>query len=148
MEPDLAALLKDFPVTVTIPVQWGDQDAYQHVNNTVFFRWFETSRIAYWARVGLSEAARRTRVGPILAAVACDFRRQVTFPDTVHVGARVTRLGRTSFSMEHAVVGTVARAVVAEGHSTIVLFDYNANAPVPLPDDLRHSFEALEGKTL
>jgi acyl-CoA thioester hydrolase len=148
MEPDLAALLKDFPVTVTIPVQWGDQDAYQHVNNTVFFRWFETSRIAYWGKVGLSDAARRTRVGPILAAVACDFRRQVTFPDTVHVGARVTRLGRTSFAMEHAVVGNVARALVAEGHSTIVLFDYNANTPVPLPDDLRRTLEALEGKTL
>jgi acyl-CoA thioester hydrolase len=91
---------------------------------------------------------REHKIGPILAAIACDYRRQVTFPDTVHVGSRVTRIGRTSFAMEHALVSASARAVAAEGRSTLVVFDYQANTPVPVPDDVRRAISALEGKDL
>jgi acyl-CoA thioester hydrolase len=147
-DPELAALLADYPVVFTIQVQWGDQDAFQHVNNTVFFRWFESARIAYMARIGMDELMRDTRVGPILAAVSCDYRRQVTYPDTVHAGARVARIGRTSIGMEHVAVSTSARAVAAEGRSTLVVFDYNAGTPVPVPDAIRRAIEALEGKAL
>src|SRR5687767_1167703 len=54
-------------VTVEIPVQWGDMDAFGHVNNTVYFRWFESARIAYFEKIGLNERMRRDRKGPILA---------------------------------------------------------------------------------
>ena len=91
---------------------------------------------------------RAHQVGPILASIACDYRRQITFPDTVHVGSRVTRIGRTSFAMEHALVSASGRAVAAEGRSTLVVFDYNANTPVPVPDDVRLAIAGLEGKTL
>lgn len=148
MDPDLAALLSGFPVVVSLPVQWGDMDAYQHVNNTVYFRWFETARIAYTSRIGLKQMMSQRRVGPILAAVACDYRRQITFPDTVHVGARVARIGRTSFAMEHALVSESARAVAAESRSTLVVFDYQAGTPVPVPDEVRRGISGLEGKTL
>ena len=147
MDPELAGLLAEFPVTITLPVQWGDQDAFQHVNNTVYFRWFESARIAYWGRIGMDAMMRERRVGPILAAVACDYRRQVTFPDTVHVGARVARIGRTSVGMEYAVISAGENAVAAEGRSTIVVFDYEANTPVPVPGSIRAAIEALEGRT-
>ncbi len=147
-DPELAGLLAGFPVVYSLPVQWGDQDAYQHVNNAVYFRWFESARIAYTMRLGLSELMRAHKVGPILAAIACDYRRQVTFPDTVHVGSRVTKIGRTSFAMEHALVSASGRAVAAEGRSTLVVFDYKANAPVPVPDDVRRAIAALEGRDL
>src|ERR1700677_2939135 len=50
---DAEALLAGFSVAIAIPVQWGDQDAFAHVNNVVFFRWFESARIAYFRRIGL-----------------------------------------------------------------------------------------------
>src|SRR4051794_37686910 len=107
MEPDprrtIDGLLSAFPVVITLPVQWGDMDSFKHVNNTVFFRWFESARIAYWGRIGVDAMMRDTRVGPILASVSCDYRRQVTYPDTVHVGAKVVRVGRSSVGMEYAV---------------------------------------------
>src|SRR5262249_49191704 len=90
-----------FPVIIPVPVQWGDQHAFGHVNHTVCFRWFETARIAYADRIGLSELMQTRRVGPILAAVSCDYRRQITYPETVIVGAKVTRIGRTSLTIEH-----------------------------------------------
>ncbi len=147
-DEELAALLAGYPVVWSLPVQWGDQDAYQHVNNIVYFRWFESARIAYTKRLGLSELMREHKIGPILAAIACDYRRQITFPDTVHVGSRVTRLGRTSFAMEHALVSVKGRAVAAEGKSTLVVFDYQANTPVPVPEDVRQAIRDLEGKNL
>jgi acyl-CoA thioester hydrolase len=148
MDPEIAALLIELPVVVTLPVQWGDQDAYLHVNNTVYFRWFESARIAYTLRLGFGESMRQRKVGPILAAISCDFRRQITFPDTVHVGSRITRIGRTSFSLDHVLVSEANRAVAAEARSTIVVFDYTAGRPVPVPDDIRQAISALEGKSL
>ncbi len=137
MGANAAELLADYPVVIEVPVWWGDQDAFGHVNNTVFFRWFESARIAYTGQLGLAELYRTRRIGPILAAVGCNFRRQVKYPDTVHVGARIDRIGRTSLTMAHAVASQAHAAIAGDGTSTIVVFDYDANAPHPIPDDLR-----------
>src|SRR3954447_21061393 len=98
------AFTAGFPVVITLPVQWGDQDAFGHVNNTVYFRWYESGRIAYSQRIGLIELFESARIGPILASISCDYRRAITFPDTVAVGSRVTRIGRTSLGMEHTLL--------------------------------------------
>jgi acyl-CoA thioester hydrolase len=148
LDPDLAALLTGFPVLISWPVQWGDQDAYQHVNNTVYVRWLETARIDYTRRLGLGEMMRQKQIGPILAALSCDYRRQVTFPDTIHIGSKITRIGRTSFAMENALVSQASRALVAESKSTLVLYDYAGSRPVPIPDEVRRAIEAIEGKPL
>jgi acyl-CoA thioester hydrolase len=147
-EPETAALLAGYNMVITLPVQWGDEDAYQHVNNTVYFRWFESGRIAYLWKLGLDDLMRSQRVGPILASIACDYRRPITYPDTVHVGSRVTRVGRTSMALEHVLVSAAQRAVAAEARSTVVVFDYNANAPVPVPDSVRRALSEIEGKDL
>ncbi len=82
-----ADLLAEFSVILTLPVQWGDQDAMQHVNNVVYFRWCESARIEYFGRIGLADRRSAEHVGPILASIKCDFRRQLNFPDTIRIGA-------------------------------------------------------------
>lgn len=140
-------LLADYPVVIVLPVQWGDQDLNAHVNNVVFFRWLESARVEYLHRLGL-EHLRTAGLGPILASVRCDFRRQVLFPDTIEVGARVSRLGRTSLGMQHAIVSRSQQLIVAEGDSTMVVFNYAANHPEPLSAELRAAIETLEGRSL
>jgi acyl-CoA thioester hydrolase len=140
--------LAGFPVVIEVPVWWGDQDAFGHVNNTVFLRWFESARIAYTTRAGMPELMKTLRIGPILASVTCHFRRQVKFPDTVRVGARIARIGRTSLTMDHAVESRAHGALAAEGTSTIVAFDYDAGRPVPVPESLRAAIEAIEGRPM
>lgn len=135
-----------FPVFITLPVQWGDQDAFGHVNNTVYFRWFESSRIAYIDRIGLSEMMNSQKVGPILASITCNYRRQIQYPESVIIGAMVTRIGRTSITMEHELFTHSNQALAAEGKSTIVVFDYTTNRPHPVPDSIRRAIEALEGQ--
>jgi acyl-CoA thioester hydrolase len=83
----MSSLLEDLPVTVIIPVAWGEMDFFRHVNNTVFFRYFESARIVYLDRIGFHEALAESGIGPILASTHARFRKPITYPDTVHVGA-------------------------------------------------------------
>jgi acyl-CoA thioester hydrolase len=146
--PATLALLEGFPVHVRLPVQWGDQDAFGHVNNTVYLRWFETARIAYSDRAGLLQIDQSQKLAPILAAVSCNYRRQIRFPDTVWVGARVSKLGRTSLTMQHRVVSERQELIAAEGDCVVVTFDYQQQKPVPVPEELRLALRRLEGPTL
>jgi acyl-CoA thioester hydrolase len=63
------------------------------------------------------------------------------------VGARITRIGRTSFAMEHVLFSDRQQAVIADGNSTIVTFDYRQQKPVPVPDDVRAKIEQCEGRS-
>lgn len=140
--------LADFPVVVALPVQWGDQDAFLHVNNTVYLKWCESARIAYVDRIGLSESMARDQIGVILAALACNYRKPVTYPDAIRCGARITRLGRSSLTMEHVITSDAQGTIVADAHSTLVVFDYRRQIPEPIPDEIRQAIEAFEGRSL
>ena len=142
------AALADFPVSIRLPIQWGDQDAFGHVNNTVTIRWFESARVAYLDAGGLNHLMSRGGLGPILASIICQYRKQLGYPDIVHVGARVSRLGRSSLTMHHAVFSEKLQAIAAEGESAVVVFNYDTQRPVRIPDEVRAAMERLEGKTL
>ena len=135
----------DFPVTVEQPVQWGEQDGFGHINNMYFIRWFESARIAYLAKCGVELTT--DGVGPILAAVKCNFRRQVKYPATVIVGSRITRIGRSSMSMEHAMWNKATGELVADGDSTVVMFDYQNQKSAEVSVNTRQRIESLEGRS-
>jgi acyl-CoA thioester hydrolase len=140
-----------FPVSVRFPVQWGEMDAFGHVNNARFLAWFEAARIAYLERVGLwaQQAGKEAGgVGPILASAQVDYLRPVLFPAALEVGARVGRLGNTSFLMEYAVGDAETGAAYARGSTTIVTVRYPTYEKVPLPQALREAIQALEGRSL
>jgi acyl-CoA thioester hydrolase len=137
--------LAKYPVVIEWPVQWGDQDALGHVNNTVYFRWCESARVAYLQWLGLADWLHPTELGPILAQISCNYKRQLHFPDVVEVGARITRLGRTSLTMDHAIVSRSQNAIVAESTSVIVVFNYLAQRPAPIPEDVRERIKRLQG---
>ena len=137
-------LLAGYPVVVEIPVAWGDMDYFRHVNNIVFFRYFESARIEYLQRIGFRALEAGNQVGPILSATGCRFRRPLTWPDTVRVGARVSSVGADRFEMEYRLVSTAQNSVAAEGTGTLVSYDYALGRKVPLPGQIRAAIEALE----
>jgi acyl-CoA thioester hydrolase len=147
-QPGLTHLVRHFPVTLDWPVQWGDQDALGHVNNTVYFRWCESARVAYFERLGLAAWMKPTELGPILAQIECNYKRQLHFPDTVTIGSRVTKLGRSSLTMQHSIVSHQQNAVVAESSSVIVVFNYLTQRPAAIPAAVRQTIEQLEGNNL
>ncbi len=76
---------------------------------------------------------KNERIGPILASVANDYRRQITYPDRVHIGVRITRIGRSSMDMEHKIFSQNDHALAAEGTSTLVVFDYQTKQVLHRP---------------
>ncbi len=137
-------LLDEFPVVVEIAVAWGDMDACRHVNNTVYFRYFETARLEYFRRLDWHGPDREQDLGPILAATEARFRKPLTYPDTVTVGVRVPSLEADRFTMEYRLVSQRLQAVAAEGRGTIVTYDYRQAQKVPIPDLLRQRIAELE----
>lgn len=135
----------EYPVTVEFPISWGEMDAFGHVNNARFITWFESARIAYFLAVGLP-AERRGPVAPILAAIHCDYLEPVVFPARLVVGARATKIGNTSFTLDHAVwpVGEPGH-LLARGSSVVVLLNYATGEKVRIPEETRAAIAELQG---
>ena len=138
--------LEVFPVVIQQAVFWGDMDSYRHVNNTVYFRYFENVRLEYFRQMGWFEYEDRTSIGPILAATQARFRKALSYPDTISVGARVIERGEDRFLMEYRLVSHELDAVATEGTGTIVVMHYREGRKLPIPDDVWQMVIRLEGK--
>ena len=141
----MQALLKTFPVVATIPVKWGDMDAFQHVNNVIYFRYFETVRIQYFETLGWLEILEQLGIGPILGSISCSFRIPLTYPDTVFAGAKITEIREKRFSMEYLIVSEKHPEPVAEGTGIVVCYNYQKNQTTQIPEIIHQAVEKLEG---
>ena len=139
-------LLRDYPVVVSLAVEWGDQDSFGHVNNTVYLKWCETARVVYLEQIAMWQMIEAEGVGPILAAIGCNYRRPVTFPDTVQIGARVSKIGNSSFHMVHHIVSLKENLIVADSDSVLVFVEYKRNQSLPVPHNMREAIAQLEGR--
>jgi len=119
---------------VDLPLRWGDADALNHLNNTLYFRLMEEARMQILYGAGLRLPAD---VGPILAHASCDFRRPLTYPADVRVVHRVARIGSSSleFDLSLEKLGDEA-GVYATGRNVLVWVDYVANRPAPWPPEV------------
>jgi len=145
MEP-MSDILKDYPSTVRFPLHWGEMDAYGHANNARFFSWFESARMPYLTRIGLVGPGL-SGVGPILAATNADYLQPIVFPANLIAGARVSRIGRSSITLEHAIADADKGTVYARGGGVIVTIRYPSYEKIPVPEAVRAAIEALEGRS-
>lgn len=138
-------LLAGYPVILPIDVAWGEMDAFQHVNNVAYFRYFESGRVKYMDATGAMADMEQTGIGPILHSIGCRFRFPLTYPDRIRVGVRVTELSADRFVIHHRVVSDRHGRVAAEGDGVVVMFDYRRNQKAAVPDFLRAAIDRLEG---
>jgi len=140
--------LAGYTVVVEIPVLWGHMDAFQHVNNTVYFRFFESARIVYGDRVGMYKFLKELGIGPILAATSCSFLKPLRYPDTVKVGCKTARLTEIEMEQEYLVYSDRLQKPAAAGTARIVAYDYNqlkkSKFPRPLIDNILQLEEGLQ----
>ncbi|MCB0083159.1 MAG: acyl-CoA thioesterase [Caldilineaceae bacterium] len=140
----MSELLAAYPVVIQLPVLWGDMDAYRHVNNTVYFRYFECARIAYFERINLYDLRDATGVGPILGSVQCRFRLPLTYPDTISVGARVTETKDDRFEVEHCVVSHRHQKLAAQRSGVVMAYDYKAQKKAVWPVEVNSRIWQLQ----
>ena len=124
-------------------VEFRDVDAAGHVNNAVYLTYIETARIDYLREVLALETVDELAV--IVANVNIDFRSPSHFGERLEVGARVPRIGRKSFEMDHEVWAD--GRLVAEATSVLVAYDYALGAPVAVPDEWRGKLDAYETRS-
>jgi acyl-CoA thioester hydrolase len=140
------ALLAGFPVIVEQAVVWGDMDSYCHVNNVVYFRYFENARLEYFRRLDWFIYEREKGVGPILADTQARFRRALTYPDQIAIGVRVIDIAEDRFTMEYRIVSERLNAICTEGKGTIVTFRYAEGKKVPIPAELLERIARLQNQ--
>jgi len=127
---------KKFVHETTIPIRWGDMDAMGHVNNTVYFRYFEIARLDWIYKV--CGGWQGSTQGPVIVNAFCNFLRQLEFPGDVRARFYVTNPGRSSFDTYLTIERTDQPGIVwAEGGAKMVWIDYATRKSVPLPEALR-----------
>jgi acyl-CoA thioester hydrolase len=148
-------LAGDFACRHDVEVRFADTDAMGHVNNANYLTYVEIARAAYYETATgrpLPLGSHGATEGMILAELRMTYRAPAFYGETLAVESRVSRLGRTSFTMEHRITAPASRygdaRLVAVADSILVTYDYTAGAPIPLPRDLVEGIEALEGRDL
>ncbi len=137
-------ILSACTVVMTIPVAWGEMDAMGHVNNIIYFRYFESVRIDYFRKLDLIGYQQETGIGPILASTECRYKFPLHFPDTVMVGTKILSMEEDRFVMGYEVFSTTHKRIAADGEGVIVTYDYHNNKKVPIPDLMRKKIMELE----
>lgn len=135
--------LHNYPVISSIDVRWSDMDAFGHVNNNMYYRYFETARFAYYEKLGILDLKRRNNIGPIMAESSCRYLNPLSFPDRLTVGARIQSVGKTSFTMEFVIISEKT-GTAATGKATLVMYDYEKGEKIPLPATLKESINYIE----
>ncbi|HEU5435325.1 MAG TPA: thioesterase family protein [Telluria sp.] len=130
------AVRTDFPHFLAIPTRWMDNDAYQHVNNVVYYSYFDTAVNQLLISRGVLDI-HADRVVGLVVDTGCSYFQSISFPDTVHVGVRVAKLGNSSVRYELALFRNDDTAPAAAGHFVHVYVDRDSNRPVAIPDHVR-----------
>ena len=133
---------EDYPHFLTITTRWMDNDLYGHVNNVVYYSYFDTVINQYLIEAGGLDIHGGGIIG-IAIESQCRFHRSLEFPDVIDAGLRVGRLGNTSVRYEIGLFRRGDEEPAATGHFVHVFVDRASRRPVPIPAGIRAALERL-----
>lgn len=125
-----------------ITTRWHDNDAYGHVNNTIYYAWFDTAVNAWLVEAGLLDIAEGDPIG-LVVETGCRYAAPLAFPQPIEIGLSVARLGRSSVTYHLGVFAESAESAAAEGHFTHVYVSRGDRRPTSLPEAWRAQLERL-----
>jgi acyl-CoA thioester hydrolase len=131
-----------FPALVPVATRWMDNDAYGHVNNVVYYSWFDTAVNRLLIDAGVLDIT----ASPVISLVVesgCRYRAPIAYPDPVTIGVRVAHLGRSSVRYDLAAFRADQDVAAAEGHLVHVAVDRTTMRPVPISGKLRAHLGSL-----
>jgi len=121
-------------------IDWSELDLFGHVNNVSYFKYIQASRVHYWEQMGIDVTKQPEPVGVMLASCTCKFMKPLFFPGTIFINVSVDFIKNTSFGFHHEILNE-KHEVVAEAHDVMVMYDFNKNEKVLIPDELRKMME-------
>ncbi|MFC0388749.1 acyl-CoA thioesterase [Muricoccus vinaceus] len=133
----------DYRHFLSIPTRWGDNDAYAHINNTVYYSFFDTVVSRFLLESGAIDLKTSEVIG-VVVETGCRYLAPVSFPDLITAGLRVARIGRTSIRYEIGIFRNDENTASAEGHFIHVYVDRETQTrPTPLPRALQDAVAPL-----
>ncbi|MFT4056377.1 MAG: thioesterase family protein [Novosphingobium sp.] len=132
----------DYRHFTPISTRWHDNDVYGHVNNVVYYSWFDTAVNSWLIEVGLLDIENGNPIG-LVVETGCRYAVSVEFPQKVEVGLKVARLGSSSVTYHLGIFVEGAQEPAAEGHFTHVYVDRDTRRPTPLPEAWRAVLESI-----
>ena len=132
----------DYPALRTLTTRWEDEDVYGHVNNVVYYSYFDTAVNGFLLATTGTDTRRLDAVG-LVAETQCEFLRELRFPDDVEVGLAVTRLGTSSIVYRLAIFQGDSDEPAALGRFVHVYVDAQTRAVTPVPDAIRAAVAPL-----
>jgi acyl-CoA thioester hydrolase len=126
----------------SVTTRWADNDAYGHVNNTVYYQWFDTAVNGWLIEAELLDVAAGDPIG-LVVETGCRYARPLAYPQEVEVGLSVERIGTSSVRYRLGVFAKGADEAAAEGFFVHVHVDRATRRPVPLPHEWRKSLATL-----
>ena len=144
--------MNGWPIVTEIPVLWGDMDDFGHVNNIIYLKWCETSRVELFQKIWnlkslkMQDIMANEGIGPILANFNINYKIPIQYPDIVSVKTRVTSIGNTSFGVGHELFSKNNNdKIVASGDSVIVMIDYKSGKKYSIDQDNRSMLKQFFG---
>lgn len=134
-----------YPVQIQLTIQWGDMDAFNHVNNVMYFRYFESARIAYFEKLDVMGKGQKNNIAPILAETNCRYKLPLNYPDTISVGASIIEKHSHGFLMEYAIYSHHHQKITSIGTGRIVMLNYSSHEKVAVDKPLLDRINAIEG---
>ena len=131
-----------YPVFRSITTRWSDNDVYGHVNNVVYYSWFDTAVNAHLISQGVLDIHTGQTIG-LVVETQCNYFAPLAFPQAVDAGIRVARLGSSSVCYEVGLFGAGESLSAAAGHFVHVYVNRDTRRPVMLPAPLRAVLQAL-----
>jgi len=132
----------DFKAWRKMTTRWADNDAYGHVNNTVYYEWFDSAVNAWMVEQGLLDIANGDPIA-LVVETRCTYAAPLEFPQTVEIGLAVAELGRSSIRYRIGIFAEGSEDSAAEGEFVHVVVDRASRRPVEIPSDWRSKFEAI-----
>jgi acyl-CoA thioester hydrolase len=132
----------DYPVFYPVTTRWSDNDIYGHVNNVVYYSYFDTVANRYLIEEGGMDIGDGTIVGYVVNS-GCQYLSPITYPEPVEAGLRVEKLGNSSVQYGIAIFRQGMDTPAAFGHFVHVFVERAANKSVPIPAPLRAALEKI-----
>ena len=131
-----------YPHFLTVPTRWMDNDVYGHVNNVVYYSYFDTVVNGYLISSGALDVEKSPVIG-LVVETRCRYFKPITFPDAVHAGLRVARLGSSSVRYEVGIFRNDEETAAAQGYFVHVYVDREGRRPTALPPEMRDALERI-----
>ncbi|WP_299495876.1 thioesterase family protein [uncultured Shewanella sp.] len=134
--------LEQYPIHTQINVAWADMDALQHVNNVIYFKYFEIARIDFLSKINLLK--KDTMIGPVISENQAKYQHPVTFPDALLIGVTVSDIKQDRFILHYTTFSQKSQKITTIGWSKVVMFNFKTGEKAPLSPQLLNTLQQYE----